>query len=138
MGLGSRAVALRGRRVPRLNLRRGAEGRCQPGETRTGREARPITPARDASAVHTLAPPSTMVDPAQGATIDRILQEIAEVGSKMEGMDSAMASLTAETKSMRLDIAGFQSQAMGLEQRVSMVETHITTFVDRDQEPLYL
>ncbi|KAJ1097858.1 hypothetical protein NDU88_002974 [Pleurodeles waltl] len=53
-------------------------------------------------------------------------------------MDNAMASLTGETKSMRLDIAGFQSQVLGLEQHVSTVETHITSFTDRDQELLYL
>ncbi|KAJ1154209.1 hypothetical protein NDU88_006963 [Pleurodeles waltl] len=39
---------------------------------------------------------------------------------------------------MRLDIAGFQSRVLGLEQRVSTVETHITSFTDRDQELLYL
>ncbi|KAJ1091116.1 hypothetical protein NDU88_004243 [Pleurodeles waltl] len=56
-----------------------------------------------------------MADTAQGATMDRNLQEIAPVGRKLEGIDSAMASLTAETKSMHLDIAGFQSWVMGLE-----------------------
>ncbi|KAJ1192056.1 hypothetical protein NDU88_001368 [Pleurodeles waltl] len=40
--------------------------------------------------------------------MDRILQEISAVGRKLEGMDSAMALLTAETKSMRLNIVGFQ------------------------------
>ncbi|KAJ1206254.1 hypothetical protein NDU88_001663 [Pleurodeles waltl] len=52
-------------------------------------------------------------------------------------MDNAMASLTAETKSICLDIAGFQSQVTGLEQGVAMVETHVTTSQDRDQELLY-
>ncbi|KAJ1110439.1 hypothetical protein NDU88_007790 [Pleurodeles waltl] len=44
------------------------------------------------------------------------------VGRRLEGMDNTMASLTAETKSICLDIAGFQSRMMGLEQRVTMVE----------------
>ncbi|KAJ1109926.1 hypothetical protein NDU88_007283 [Pleurodeles waltl] len=70
--------------------------------------------------------------------MDRILQGISAVGRKLEGMDSAMASSTAETKSMRLDIAGFQSQVTGLDQRVTLVETHIASWVDRDQELLYL
>ncbi|KAJ1152761.1 hypothetical protein NDU88_005536 [Pleurodeles waltl] len=83
-----------------------------------------------ASEVHPLTPPSTMADPAQGATMDSILQEISAVGRRLEGMDNAMASLTVETKSMHLDIAGFQSRVTGLEQRVLMV--------DRDQELLYL
>ncbi|KAJ1199094.1 hypothetical protein NDU88_002932 [Pleurodeles waltl] len=65
--------------------------------------------------VYALTPPSTMANPAQGATMDCILQEISAVGCKLEGMDNAMASLTAETKSMCLDIAGFQSRLMGLE-----------------------
>ncbi|KAJ1140979.1 hypothetical protein NDU88_007316 [Pleurodeles waltl] len=39
---------------------------------------------------------------------------------------------------MRLDIAGFQSRVLELEQRVSTVETHITSFADRDHELLYL
>ncbi|KAJ1111232.1 hypothetical protein NDU88_008568 [Pleurodeles waltl] len=74
----------------------------------------------------------------QGATMDRILQEISAVGRKLEGMDSALASLTAETKSMCLDMAGFQSQVTGLEQRVTLVETHVASWVDRNQELLYL
>ncbi|KAJ1151680.1 hypothetical protein NDU88_004460 [Pleurodeles waltl] len=51
-----------------------------------------------------------MVDPVQGATMDRILQAIVAVGRKLERMDNATASLTTETKSMRLEIAGFQSR----------------------------
>ncbi|KAJ1110637.1 hypothetical protein NDU88_007985 [Pleurodeles waltl] len=70
--------------------------------------------------------------------MDRILQEISSVCRKLKGMDSAMASLTAETKSMRLDIAGFQTQVTGLELRVTTVETRIAPWVDRDQELLYL
>ncbi|KAJ1178864.1 hypothetical protein NDU88_004106 [Pleurodeles waltl] len=42
--------------------------------------------------------------------MDRILQEISAVGRKLEGMDNAMVALMAETRSMRLEIAGFQSQ----------------------------
>ncbi|KAJ1113227.1 hypothetical protein NDU88_001481 [Pleurodeles waltl] len=44
----------------------------------------------------------------------------------------------AETKSIRLDIAGFQSRVTGLEQRVATVETHVISSRDRDQELLYL
>ncbi|KAJ1118409.1 hypothetical protein NDU88_006600 [Pleurodeles waltl] len=87
---------------------------------------------------HPLTPPSSLADNTQGATLDRILQEISVVARKLEGMDSAMASLRVETKSMHLDIAGFQSQVAGLDQRVTSVETHIASWVDRDQELLYL
>ncbi|KAJ1172049.1 hypothetical protein NDU88_003901 [Pleurodeles waltl] len=108
------------------------ETHCRPEPLGTGR-----VPSL-ASEVHALTPPGIMADPAQGATMDHILQEISEVGRRLEGMDNGMASLTAETKSMWLDIAGFQSQVLGLEQQVSTVETHITSLTDWDQELLYL
>ncbi|KAJ1135924.1 hypothetical protein NDU88_002353 [Pleurodeles waltl] len=47
--------------------------------------------------------------------MDRILQEILVVGRRLEGMDSMMTSLTEDTKSMRLDIADFQSRVTTLE-----------------------
>ncbi|KAJ1130583.1 hypothetical protein NDU88_008934 [Pleurodeles waltl] len=71
---------------------------------------------------------------AQESTMDRIVQEISGVGRRLEGMDNAMASLTAEAKFIRLDIAGFQSHVQGLEQRVSLVEAHAAS----SQELLYL
>ncbi|KAJ1180601.1 hypothetical protein NDU88_005822 [Pleurodeles waltl] len=80
----------------------------------------------------------TTSDTAQESTMDSILQEILAVGQKLERMDNAMASLTAETKSIRLDIAGFQSRVLGLEQRVSLLEPHTTSSRDQDQELLYL
>ncbi|KAJ1157258.1 hypothetical protein NDU88_009973 [Pleurodeles waltl] len=85
-------------------------------------------------------PPShdTMSDNTQGASMDRILQEISAVGRKLEGMDTAMSALTAETRSMRLEIAGFQSQISGLDHRVAAVESQVVLQTDRDQELLYL
>ncbi|KAJ1200002.1 hypothetical protein NDU88_003832 [Pleurodeles waltl] len=62
-------------------------------------------------------PCTNMADDMQGATMDRILQEISAVSRKLEGMDNAMVALTAETRSMCLDIAGFLSQLSGLDQR---------------------
>ncbi|KAJ1175632.1 hypothetical protein NDU88_000919 [Pleurodeles waltl] len=43
-----------------------------------------------------------------------------------------------ETKSMRLDIAAFQSRVTGLEHRMTTMEDHIHTVLDRDQDLLYL
>ncbi|KAJ1214647.1 hypothetical protein NDU88_002265 [Pleurodeles waltl] len=83
-------------------------------------------------------PRSSMADDTQGAKMDRILQEISAVSRKLEGMDSAMVALTAETRSMRLDIAGFQSQISRLDQRVATVETQVASWTDRDQELLHL
>ncbi|KAJ1204180.1 hypothetical protein NDU88_007961 [Pleurodeles waltl] len=84
-------------------------------------------------------PPShdTMSDNTQGASMDRILQEISAVGRKLEGMDTAMSALTAETRSMRLEIAGFKSQISGLDHRVTAVESQVVSQTDRDQELLY-
>ncbi|KAJ1204357.1 hypothetical protein NDU88_008140 [Pleurodeles waltl] len=73
------------------------------------------------------SPRSSMADDTQGATMDRILQEISIMSRKLEGMDSALAALTAETRSMRLDIAGFQLQISGLDQRVATVETQVAS-----------
>ncbi|KAJ1170863.1 hypothetical protein NDU88_002734 [Pleurodeles waltl] len=83
-------------------------------------------------------PHSSMADDTQDATMDHILQEISAVSRKLEGMDSAMVALTAETRSMRLDIAGLQSQISGLDQRVATVETQVAAWTDRDQELLHL
>ncbi|KAJ1110670.1 hypothetical protein NDU88_008018 [Pleurodeles waltl] len=72
-------------------------------------------------------PCANMADNMQGATMDGILQEISAVGRKLEGMDNAMLALTAETRSMHLDIAGFQSQISGLDQRVATEETQVAS-----------
>ncbi|KAJ1219074.1 hypothetical protein NDU88_006645 [Pleurodeles waltl] len=47
-------------------------------------------------------------------------------------MDNAMVALMAEMRSMRLDIAGFQSQITGLDQRVATVETQVAYWTDGD------
>ncbi|KAJ1106905.1 hypothetical protein NDU88_004303 [Pleurodeles waltl] len=87
---------------------------------------------------HPINQSRAMADASQGATMDRILQEISAVRHRLEGMDSMMTSLTEDTKSMRLDIAGFQSRVTTLEQRVMTVETQAVLASDRDQELLYL
>ncbi|KAJ1198053.1 hypothetical protein NDU88_001897 [Pleurodeles waltl] len=79
-----------------------------------------------------------MAEDTQGESMDQILQEISAVGRQLEGMDNAMVVLMAETRSMRLEIAGFQSQISGLDHRVAAVETHVASWTDRDQELLHL
>ncbi|KAJ1104118.1 hypothetical protein NDU88_001533 [Pleurodeles waltl] len=73
----------------------------------------PPTLAAQPSATH-----NDMADSGQESTMDRILQEISAVGRRLEGMDSAMVSLTAETKSTHMEIASFQTCVLGLAQRV--------------------
>ncbi|KAJ1192834.1 hypothetical protein NDU88_002140 [Pleurodeles waltl] len=79
-----------------------------------------------------------MVGSAQESTMDRILQNISEVGRRLEGMDCAMVLLTVETKSICMDLASFQTRVLGLEQRVTIMEAQATFFQDRDQELFFL
>ncbi|KAJ1143406.1 hypothetical protein NDU88_009715 [Pleurodeles waltl] len=79
-----------------------------------------------------------MAENKQGASMDRILQEISAVGRKLEGMDNAMMALTAETRTMHLEIAGFQSQISGLDKRVTTVEAQAVSWANRYQELLHL
>ncbi|KAJ1198689.1 hypothetical protein NDU88_002528 [Pleurodeles waltl] len=77
-------------------------------------------------------------NPEQGTTMEHILQEIAAVGRWLEEIDSTIPTLAAETKSMRLDIAGFQSRVSHLEQHVIAVEANLNTISEWDQELLFL
>ncbi|KAJ1207363.1 hypothetical protein NDU88_002754 [Pleurodeles waltl] len=89
----------------------------------------------------TSSPPTestTMADKSHLTTMDRILQEITTVRRRIEGMDASITSLTLETKSMRAEIASFQSRVTGLEQRMGLVEAQTTMSRDRDQDLLYL
>ncbi|KAJ1193363.1 hypothetical protein NDU88_002661 [Pleurodeles waltl] len=83
-------------------------------------------------------PPSARANGDQPSTMERILQEITAVSRRIEGMEASISSLTLETKSIRADIAGFQSWVMGLEHRVGTLETHMSTAQDRDQDLAYL
>ncbi|KAJ1153406.1 hypothetical protein NDU88_006167 [Pleurodeles waltl] len=79
--------------------------------------------------------PPVMSDKEQPTTMDRILQEITAVSRRIQGMD---ASLTVATKSMRSEIAGFQSRVTGLEHQMGSLESHMTTAQDKDQDLHYL
>ncbi|KAJ1101106.1 hypothetical protein NDU88_006179, partial [Pleurodeles waltl] len=89
----------------------------------------------------TSSPPTestTMAEKSHSTTMDRILQEITTVSRRIEGMDASITSITLETKSMRAEIAGFQSRVTGLEQRMGLVEAQTTMSRDRDQDLIYL
>ncbi|KAJ1177752.1 hypothetical protein NDU88_003004 [Pleurodeles waltl] len=79
-----------------------------------------------------------MTDLEQVTTVDRILQEITAVSRRLEGMDTAITSLTMGSTLMRLDLAGFQSRVTGLEHQMVTMEDHVHTVLDRDQELLFL
>ncbi|KAJ1179720.1 hypothetical protein NDU88_004954 [Pleurodeles waltl] len=82
--------------------------------------------------------PPMMTDKDQSTTMERILQEITGVSRRIEGMDASISYLTLETKSIRSDIANFQSQVMGLDHCVRTLETQMATIQGRDQDLLYL
>ncbi|KAJ1170379.1 hypothetical protein NDU88_002256 [Pleurodeles waltl] len=63
---------------------------------------------------------------------------MSAVGRKLEGMDNAMVALTAETRSIHLEIARFQSQISGLDHRIAAVESQVALQTERDQELLHL
>ncbi|KAJ1159572.1 hypothetical protein NDU88_000079 [Pleurodeles waltl] len=90
------------------------------------------------TATQTSAAHQEMADPAQEPTMDCILQEISAVGRILEGMDGAMVSMAAETKTIHTEIASFQTRVLGLEQLMSKVEAHASSFQYRDQELLFL
>ncbi|KAJ1114218.1 hypothetical protein NDU88_002457 [Pleurodeles waltl] len=61
-------------------------------------------------------PPATyhaMTGSAQEPTMDCILQEISAVDCRLEWMDVTMVALTAEMKSIPMDIASFQGWNKG-------------------------
>ncbi|KAJ1101503.1 hypothetical protein NDU88_006570 [Pleurodeles waltl] len=97
--------------------------------------SRPLASLRESQSTNSL---TATDNPELGTTMDRILQEITEVGCRMEGTDSTISTLAAETKSILLDIAGFQSRVFDLEQRIVAVENQLNTVPDRDREPLFL
>ncbi|KAJ1109945.1 hypothetical protein NDU88_007302 [Pleurodeles waltl] len=86
--------------------------------------------AQTGSQGHTSPP---VDQPALDAT-DRVLQEIASVGRRLEAMDLKITDLTLAFSSIRADIAGFRETANNLDQRLSAVEDHIATTPDQEEE----
>ncbi|KAJ1108948.1 hypothetical protein NDU88_006318 [Pleurodeles waltl] len=95
-------------------------------------------PASRPAGPHPPAQSLIMTNPVRITTMERILQEITAVSRRLEGMDTPITSLATETKSMRLDVAGFLSRVTGLEHRMTTMGDHIHTVQDRVQDLLYL
>ncbi|KAJ1189819.1 hypothetical protein NDU88_006561 [Pleurodeles waltl] len=77
-------------------------------------------------------------DKASDNTMERILNELMAVNCRLDGMDSNIPALTAKTKSILSDIAGFQSQVASLEVCMASTEDRLNKIPDSDQELLYL
>ncbi|KAJ1107206.1 hypothetical protein NDU88_004599 [Pleurodeles waltl] len=122
----------------------------KPNNKPTGKPARHLLfsvslhqkqPTSMAAETHTPPPPiqpTTTSDKEQSTTMERTLHEITAVSHRIEGIDASISSLTLETKSMRLDIAGFQSRVTGLGHCMGSLETQMATSQDRDQDLPYL
>ncbi|KAJ1120774.1 hypothetical protein NDU88_008923 [Pleurodeles waltl] len=64
----------------------------------------------------TLGPTPSPTDPPTLEATERILQEIASVGRRLEAMDLKITDLTITSSSIRADIAGFKDTADALDQ----------------------
>ncbi|KAJ1088791.1 hypothetical protein NDU88_001946 [Pleurodeles waltl] len=98
-------------------------------------QSRPPTSLRESQPVNSLI---ATENPEQGTTMDCILQEITEVGRRLEGMDFTISTLAAETKFICLDIAYFQSRVSDLEQCVIALEDHLNIVPEQDPELFFL
>ncbi|KAJ1210335.1 hypothetical protein NDU88_005701 [Pleurodeles waltl] len=79
----------------------------------------------------TLGSISTPTDPSAS---ERILQEIALVGRRLEAMDQKITDLTIDSSSIRADMAGFKDTVDALDQRLTTVEDQMATLPDQEIE----
>ncbi|KAJ1108666.1 hypothetical protein NDU88_006042 [Pleurodeles waltl] len=78
------------------------------------------------------SPADTPVDLRSDPAIERFLQEISAVGRRLEAMDVKITDLSADSKSICTDIAGFQGKVTDLDHRLSTVESKLVTLPDVD------
>ncbi|KAJ1102707.1 hypothetical protein NDU88_000151 [Pleurodeles waltl] len=65
---------------------------------------------------------------------DRILQEIATVGRRLETMDARISDLTIASSSIRADIAGFRETVHNLDQHLTSMEEHMVPLPSQEAE----
>ncbi|KAJ1165495.1 hypothetical protein NDU88_005922 [Pleurodeles waltl] len=83
------------------------------------------------------APPCSTSLPADLPALevtDRILQEIAAVGCRLEAMDSKITDLTVAFSSIQADIAGFRETVHDLDQCLTTVEGQVASLPDQEAE----
>ncbi|KAJ1125981.1 hypothetical protein NDU88_004394 [Pleurodeles waltl] len=66
--------------------------------------------------------------------MDRILQEIAAVGRRLEAMDAKISDLTMASTSIRGDIAGFRETATDLDRPLMTVEDQVAALLNQETE----
>ncbi|KAJ1099975.1 hypothetical protein NDU88_005066 [Pleurodeles waltl] len=77
--------------------------------------------------------PSPAASPPLEAT-DCILQEIAEVGRRLETMDARISELTVASSSIRANIAGVRETVRTLDQRLTIMEDHVAVLPGQEAE----
>ncbi|KAJ1153296.1 hypothetical protein NDU88_006057 [Pleurodeles waltl] len=80
------------------------------------------------------SPADTPVDSCSDTAMERILQEISAVDHHLEELDSKIMDLSADSKSIRADIVGFQDKVTQLDHCLTTVESRIVTLLDIDPE----
>ncbi|KAJ1100495.1 hypothetical protein NDU88_005580 [Pleurodeles waltl] len=83
------------------------------------------------------APPCPVSLPAESHSmeaVDRILQEIAVVGRRLEAMDSKISDLTVASTSIRADIAVFRETVTDLDRCRTTVEDQVAALLDQETE----
>ncbi|KAJ1110481.1 hypothetical protein NDU88_007832 [Pleurodeles waltl] len=83
------------------------------------------------------APPCPTPSPADPSALevtDRILQDIASVGRRLEAMDLKITDLTVASSSIRADIAGFRETANAFDQCLTAVEDQVAVLPDQEAE----
>ncbi|KAJ1138615.1 hypothetical protein NDU88_004996 [Pleurodeles waltl] len=88
------------------------------------------------SSAVTLSPSSTdaPVDSPPDTAMERILKEISAVGRRVEAMDSKITDLSADSKSIRADIAGFQDIVTDLDHGLHTIESKVAGLPDNESE----
>ncbi|KAJ1109590.1 hypothetical protein NDU88_006950 [Pleurodeles waltl] len=83
-------------------------------------------------------PPETVQSLTSDIFMERILQEITAVGRRLEGKDTKISDLTAESRSIRNDIASFQGRMTNIDHSLSIDEEKLNFSPYTDHELQYL
>ncbi|KAJ1119576.1 hypothetical protein NDU88_007761 [Pleurodeles waltl] len=80
----------------------------------------------------------TSENPCPDTTKERGLQEIYIVGLPLEGIDSKITDLSADSKLIRADIAGIQDKVTDLGHNLHTIENKVAAFPDNELELQFL
>ncbi|KAJ1189390.1 hypothetical protein NDU88_006135 [Pleurodeles waltl] len=75
-----------------------------------------------------------MANSCSDTAMERILQEISAVGRRLDTMDSKITDLSADSKSIRVDIGSFQTTVTDLDHRLHAVKDQMTNLPDHELE----